>query len=260
MIEIRDLSLKLNINSQPVLKNICWKINKGERWVLFGRNGSGKTKLLEVITGYMRPSSGSITRFGKGEIGTDIRELRKRIGYLSSPVKELVHKNEKAVELIASGYYASAGLYTQAAKDELETAAQLLHKIGLSGREDDTIMHFSDGEKQKIFLARAMIHQPDLLILDEPCAGLDIAAREELLSTIDIFLSSETGSKTTLIFVTHHVEEITPIFTNVLMIKNGENFFNGTVNSAFTTEHLSSLFGIGINISFANNRYHSSLQ
>ncbi|MFW6366973.1 MAG: ABC transporter ATP-binding protein [Spirochaetota bacterium] len=256
MISIDSVSLQLDPAAQPVLNNIQWTISSQERWILFGRNGCGKTKLLEVITGYRRPTSGSVTRFGYPQSGHDIREIRKRIGYLSSPLLEKIHPRETARDIVTSGFYATAGLYDTPLKEHVAYADYLLHKAALYHRRDDIFSHFSDGEKQKLLLARAMTGKPDLVILDEPCSGLDIVAREELLHTLSSFFDESSAA---LIYVTHHVEEITPLFSHVFMLSQGNPFFCGLVEEGITTGQMSALFGLGVTIYTSKNRYHTIL-
>lgn len=260
MITIDSLSLKLNPEQSPILEDINWKIGNGERWILFGRNGCGKTKLLEVITGYRRPSSGNISRFGHPSLGYDIRSVRKKIGYLSSPLREKIHPKERAVDLVVSGFFATAGLYDNTDKELFARAEVLLEGASLLHRKDDLFSHFSEGEKQKLLLARALINKPELLILDEPCSGLDIAAREELLATLETLISEEKTHNTAIIYVTHHIEEITPLFQSVLMLKKGKEFCRGRVEEVITEENLSQLFGLKVTVYTSHGRFHTVLE
>lgn len=257
MIKLENISLDIYGSKRRILNDISWHIEDGDCWILFGRNGSGKTKLLEIITGYLFPSMGVVTRFGSGHYGSDIRELRKRIGYISSVVREMFSSNEKVIDAVVSGLYASIGLYRKAASSELDKAAMLIRQAGLGGREYDVISHLSDGEKQKILMLRALINDPDLLILDEPATGLDIIAREEFLES----LSGVTREKKhSVIYVTHHVEEITPLFDRIFIIDNGSCFYNGGIEEAINRDIFTSLFGRGIEVTRKGGRLYSSLK
>lgn len=257
MIKLENISLDIYGSKRQILNNIDWHIEDGDCWVLFGRNGSGKTKLLEIITGYLFPSAGEVTRFGCGHSGSDIRELRKRIGYISSVVREMFSSNEKVIDAVVSGLYASIGLYRKPASAETEKAALLIQKLGLGGREYDVIGHLSDGEKQKILMLRALINDPDLLILDEPATGLDIIAREEFLESLAEITREQEHS---VIYVTHHVEEITPLFDKIFVLDNGECFYKGDIEEALSKDIFTSLFGRGVEVFRRGERLYSSLK
>ena len=257
MIKLENISLDIYGSRRRILNNINWHVEDGDCWVLFGRNGSGKTKLLEIITGYNFPSEGAVTRFGKGHFGSDIRELRKRIGYISSVVREMFSRNEKVIDAVVSGLYASIGLYRKPAPSEIDKAASLIQKAGFGGREYDIIGHLSDGERQKILMLRALINDPDLLILDEPATGLDIIAREEFLESLTDLTKEREHS---VIYVTHHVEEITPLFQKIFIIDNGECFYKGDIEEALDKDIFTSLFGRGVEVFRRGERLYSSLK
>ena len=255
MIKLNNVSLDI-YGAGNILNNINWHIKAGEKWILFGRNGSGKSKLLEIVTGYNFPSQGDVTRFGLGQPGYDIRELRKRIGYVSSSLWEMFNRSEGLIDAVLSGLYASIGMYREATKEEKERAAHLIGTIGLKGREYDTIGNLSDGEKQKLLILRSLISEPDMLIFDEPSAGLDIIARENLLEAIEELTDKKTIS---VIYVTHHVEEITPFFENIFIIDKGECFFKGTVEEVLDRDIFSSLFHKKIEVFRKEGRLYSML-
>ncbi len=256
MIKLENISLDIYGSSRRILSDISWHIKKGESWILFGRNGSGKTKLLEIVTGYLFPSEGDVERFGCGHIGSDIRELRKRIGYVSSALREKFNREESLIDTVLSGLYASIGLYSEPSEIEIEKARVLLAATDLAGRENDMIGHLSDGEKQKVLMLRALINDPDLLILDEPTTGLDIGAREDFLDSLKSIMK---GREHSLIYVTHHVEEITPIFSRIFVIDDGKCFFNGTIEDAIDDKIFSTLFKRNIEVFKRGERFYSSL-
>ncbi|MCL2155051.1 MAG: ATP-binding cassette domain-containing protein [Leptospirales bacterium] len=262
MIKLENVSLDIFGSNRRILSCIDWEICSGESWILFGRNGSGKTKLLEIITGYIFPSEGSVRRFGYGHLESDIREIRKRIGYLSSVLREKFNREEKVIDTVLSGIYASVGLYREPSTDEIKRGLDLLREAGLADREDDIIGHLSDGEKQKVFMLRALINNPDILILDEPSVGLDICAREDFLESLKKLMNVMNvmnERKHSLIYVTHHVEEITPIFGKIFIIEDGKCFFNGSVDDAVSKNIFTSLFKRDIEIFKKGERLYSSL-
>jgi len=257
MIKLQNVSLDIYGSSRRILSDINWHINKGESWILFGRNGSGKTKLLEIITGYLFPSEGDVFRFGCGHEGSDIREIRKRIGYVSSALREKFDRDERLIDTVLSGLYASIGLYRKPSEKDIKKAHKLLAETGLAGRENDIIGHLSDGEKQKVLMLRALINDPDILILDEPATGLDIGAREDFLDTLK---NTMKGRGHSLIYVTHHVEEITPVFRKIYIIDDGKCFFDGTVDDAIERKTFSTLFKRNIEVFRRGERLYSSLE
>lgn len=256
MIKLENVSLDIYGSNRRILSDINWHIRKGESWILFGRNGSGKTKLLEIITGYIYPTEGRVTRFGFVQPGSDIRELRKKIGYVSSALREKFNRNEKLLDTVLSGLYASIGLYRKPTSREIEKAHMLLAETNLAGRENDVIGHLSDGEKQKVLMLRALINDPDILILDEPATGLDIGAREDFL---DSLRKTMNGRNHSLIYVTHHVEEITPLFGRIFVIDDGKCFFNGMIEEAVESRIFSTLFKRNIEVFRRGERFYSSL-
>lgn len=256
MIKLENVSLDIYGSSRRILDNINWYIKKGECWILFGRNGSGKTKLLEIVTGYLYPSEGEVTRFGCGHEGSDIREIRKRIGYVSSVLREKFNNEERIIDTVLSGLYASVGLYRRPAQNEIEKARSLIAETNLAGRENDIICHLSDGEKQKVLMLRALINDPDILILDEPATGLDIGAREDFLDSLKSLMNGRNHS---LIYVTHHVEEIAPVFSRIFVIDDGKCFFEGTIDGAIEKKIFSRIFKRDINVFRRGERLYSSL-
>ncbi len=256
MVELRDVSLYFSGSEKYILRGINWHIRDGENWVLFGRNGSGKTKLLEVITGYIYPSGGEVIRFGESHLGHDIRETRRRIGYMSSSLRDNFPGNTTVVDAVISGIYASIGLYVEPAPEEKERAMELLSAIGMPERAGDRLGILSDGEKQKVLMLRAFINNPDLLILDEPAANLDLYAREDLLAAIEKISRAKTVS---MIYVTHHIEEITPLFDRLFILKDGGCFYSGKTGEGLRDDILGGVFNRKIKVTFLNGRYYSML-
>ncbi|MBP7737023.1 MAG: ATP-binding cassette domain-containing protein [Spirochaetes bacterium] len=255
MIGLDNISLYYPEGPATILSGISWEIGSGDRWVLFGPNGSGKTKLLEIITGYIYPSGGLVSRFGI-DGGCDIREVRRRIGYLSTPLKERFPRHERLIDVVVSGPCATVGLYEEPGDNRYEEARLLLESGGLGGKSAQFFGTLSDGERQKALMLRAVMAGPDLLILDEPCMGLDLSAREDFLSSLERLCG---GKPLSVIYVTHYVEEITPFFKNIFMIKGGRRWFSGAVEAGLTDEVISGLFGRNIRIVKKDARYYATL-
>ena len=240
-----------------LLKNVSWEVLQGEHWAILGLNGSGKTTLLNMINGYLFPSAGKVTVLGNQFGSYDLRELRKSIGWVSTSLQEKLYVTETAVEIVISGKKAMIGLFEDPSEEDWEEAIQLLARLGCSGFLHRTYQTLSQGEKQKVLIARALMAKPQLLILDEPCTGLDIFARENLLRFIDQ-LGREADAPT-LIYVTHRTEEILPIFNRTLLLKNGEVYGKGNTLDMLTEEVLSGFLDVNVVVSTSGTRTWISL-
>jgi len=252
------LVLKLkNVNlireKKQILKNITWEINQGEHWAVLGLNGAGKTTLLNLICGYYYPSKGDVEVLGKKFGCYDLRELRREIGFVSSSLQEKLYDRETALEVVLSGIFATIGLFDRPKEEDVEKALRLLEKFNLNSLANSQYQTLSQGEKQKVLIARALINNPRLLILDEPAAGLDLLAREELLTDIDSLCREESGPA--IILVSHHTEEIVAGITHVLLLKNGEVFASGRKEEMLTSELLTAFFELPVKIEEQEGRY-----
>jgi iron complex transport system ATP-binding protein len=250
MIELRDVSLIRN--DTVILKDISWKVGPDENWVVFGRNSSGKTMLLEIVTGFSFPSSGEVIRFGKAHGEYDVREIRKRIGYVGSSLKDRFSGREKLLDVVLSGFTASIGLYEKPGAGQRSAALRMISDIGMESSENRRFGTLSDGEKQKVLILRALINQPDILILDEPAAGLDISSREDLLFSIKRL---HARNKSAIIYVTHHTEEITSLFSHVIILDRGRVFYAGPLKNGLMQEHIQRIFSPNLEIIEVKGRY-----
>jgi len=238
VIEMKNVSWKRN--GKSILKNINWHVEKDEHWALFGLNGSGKTTILHMINGYIWPTTGEISVLGKRFGSYPVGELRKSIGWVSTAMQERLHEDEYAENIILSGKFASTRLYDQPEHEDIDKALALMEEFGLCDFIHRPYRTLSQGEKQKVLLLRALIASPKLLILDEPCTGLDIFARTKLLDTIEQIANRKDAP--TLIYVTHHFEEILPIFGHTLLLRRGEVFQAGETYKLLTEEKLTEFF------------------
>src|SRR5271170_7709940 len=212
--------VKLRVERDAViLDEVNWRVERGQHWVILGANGSGKTSLLSALTGYLMPTSGEIFLLGKTYGQSDWRELRKKIGLVSSSVRQMMADDEPALETVASGKYAMIDFWGRVTRAEKSQSLKLLRQVECEYLAARPWRVLSQGERQRVLVARALMAKPRVLILDEPCAGLDPAAREHFLQFLQR-LGSRKNSPT-LILVTHHVEEITPAFSRVLILKSG---------------------------------------
>lgn len=236
-----------------ILKQIDWEINKGEHWCLLGLNGSGKTAILNMINGYQWPSSGKISVLGHAFGSYDLRELRKEIGWVSTALQQKLYGSDDALHIVLSGRESMIGVYDQPSDEDKEKAYQLLTTLRCDYLADRAYRTLSQGEKQRVLVARALMNTPKLLILDEPCTGLDIIAREQLLDMIDELSKQENCP--TLIYVTHHVEEILPCFSHTLLLKEGEVFTSGTTSEVLTPMKMSEFYEVPVHLEKENERF-----
>lgn len=241
-------------SGKKLITNISWEIHKGEHWGILGLNGSGKTTLLKVIAGSMWPKAGSgpVDVLGKRFGKTYMPELKKSIGWVSQAVDQQyqAHHQTTALDVVLSGKHASIGIYEPITESDVIRAQKLLSQFRIRHLEDKPLIHFSQGERKKTLLARAWMADPKLLILDEPCAGLDIFAREELLDTLE----ETTGTGPTLLYVTHHLEEVIPSLTHVLLMKQGEIAAKGKKHEVLTQENISHTFQVPVSVEWENER------
>ena len=236
-----------------ILDRLDWRVQRGEHWVILGANGSGKTSLLSALTGYLTPSAGEMELLGETYGKSDWRELRKRVGIVSSAVRQKVPDWDSAELVVIGGKYAMLDYWGKVkAADRIEAArAMRAAECGLIAQRDWRVL--SQGERQRVLIARALIAQPRVLILDEPCAGLDPVAREHFLAFLQRLAVRKNAP--TLLFVTHHVEEIVPAFTHALLLRSGCLFASGEITRVLTSANLSRTFGSPLRIRRRAGRY-----
>jgi len=247
--------LQIARDRTPILRGVDWQVRAGEHWVLLGPNGCGKTSLLRAVTGYLPPSAGELILWGRTYGRADWRELRRRVGLVASALSASIPPAEPAIETVVSGRYAQLDLWARPTRADLAAARRWLRFVGatpLAGREWQVL---SQGERQRVLIARALIARPRLLILDEPCTGLDPLAREEFLRFVDQIARHPTGPA--LVLVTHHVEEITPAFTHALLLREGAVFAAGPKRTVLTARNLGALFGARVALRTARGRYRA---
>jgi iron complex transport system ATP-binding protein len=250
VIDIRGLRVE---RESVILAKIDWRVEAGQHWVILGANGSGKTSLLSTMTGYLPLTDGTISVLGETYGKTDWRDLRMRIGIVSSAIQQLMPANETALDAVISGKRAMIGLWGDTATDERSRAFEILRQTEATQIEDRQWRFLSQGERQRVLIGRALMAKPELLILDEPCAGLDPVAREQFLQFIER-LSHDTDAPS-LVLVTHHVEEIMPGFSHVLILKSGRVLASGSKDRVMSAEKLSEAFGATLRLTQVANRY-----
>lgn len=250
VIEVRDVSWLRQ--DKQILKNIDWTVQSGEHWAIIGLNGSGKTSLLKMISGYEWPTKGKISVLGHTYGQCMIQEVRKSIGWVSSALREEIYPSEQVSDVVVSGKFASIGLWEQVDASDRERAFEVLKRLGAGDLAGERYGTLSQGEKQKVLLARALMAEPKLLILDEPCFGLDLRAREQLLAEIDAM--GNAANAPTLLYVTHHIEEIQPVFTHALLVRDGGIVAAGMKRNVLNGQLLSRTFDLNLDVEWVNDR------
>ena len=236
-----------------ILRSVDWTVGAGEHWVILGANGSGKTSLLSALTGYLPLTSGAITVLGETYGHTDWRELRKRIGLCSSSIRQLMEGHQTTLETVISGRHAMIGLWGEIRPEEKTQALKILRQIEATAIRDRPWRVLSQGERQRALIGRALMARPELLILDEPCAGLDPVAREHFLQFLER-LARKRGAPT-MVLVTHHVEEIMPVFSHVLVLREGSVLAAGAKVKVLTSSTLSRAFHASVRLRRSRGRY-----
>jgi iron complex transport system ATP-binding protein len=236
-----------------ILESIDWAVEPGQHWVILGANGSGKTSLLSTLTGYMPPTAGEISVLGETYGRTDWRELRKRVGIVSSSIHQLIEGHQTPLDTIIGGRHAIIGMWGEVRRAERSQAEKLLRQIEAAAIRNRPWRVLSQGERQRILIGRALMARPELLILDEPCAGLDPVAREHFLQFLGRL--AQTRHTPTMVLVTHHVEEIIPNFSHVLLLRKGEVLAAGPKSKVLTSRTLSNAFGASVELRHQRGRY-----
>jgi iron complex transport system ATP-binding protein len=246
-------NLRIQRGRTVILDNISWRVERGQHWVMLGANGSGKTSLLSALTGYLMPSGGEIVVLGRRYGESDWRELRKHIGLVSSSVRQMMADTEPVLESVVSGKYAMIDFWGRPSRRDRTKASSFLQQIECAHLAERPWMVLSQGERQRVLIGRALMARPRLLILDEPCAGLDPAAREHFLQFLQRLGRSKNAP--TPVLMTHHVEEIMPVFSHVLILKGGEVLATGKKTALLNTNLLSTAFNARTCLKKANGRY-----
>ncbi len=255
VVELRDVVVRRS--GRAILGPLDWAVRAGERWVVLGPNGSGKTTLLAVAGGWLAPTSGRVEILG-GHLGrVDLRELRRRIGHASPVLEPMLDDSLTPLELVVAARAGAFGPWWQTSTEaDRERALGLLDRLGVVHLAERPFATLSTGERQRVLIARALMPEPDLLLLDEPAAGLDLGAREELVAALDR-LARSAGAPG-IVLVTHHVEEIPPSFDRAVLLRGGRIVGAGPVATTLSGATLSAAFGLPLVLDLAaDGRFHA---
>ena len=241
-------------NGSTLISDITWEVDEADRWVVIGPNGAGKTTLLQVISAQIHPSSGVAGVLGEVLGVVDVFELRPRIGLTSAALAERIPRGERVHDVVVSASYAVLGRWREQ-YDELdhERADELLAQLRIDALADRTFGTLSEGERKRVQIARALMTDPELLLLDEPAAGLDLAGRETLVNTLGELAQDHYAPASVL--VTHHVEEIPTGITHAMLLKDGKIVAAGPLRDTLTAENLTKTFDVELSLTEADGRW-----
>jgi iron complex transport system ATP-binding protein len=240
-------------NKKKILKNLSWTVHQNENWFILGSNGSGKTSLLEIVMGYHWASLGKVSVLGETYGKTDIPVLRRKIGYVAPMIQRFMKPKEAVFEVVASGLRATAGFYDNVTPAVIKAVYRALDQMELRSFENAPFGKLSSGEQLKAIIARALVHTPKLLILDEPFSALDMGSRLKIQKLI-----AKLGQhilKPSIMIVTHHFDDITPLYTHGLLLKEGKVVAQGRKERVLIAPNLSKTFGVPVKVQTLEGKY-----
>jgi len=242
---------------KTILGPLDWSVNENERWVILGPNGAGKSTLFSLCSSQTHPTSGSVEILGSRLGAVDVFELRPRIGFMGSTLLNSFPEDEKVIDIVLTAAYAMLGRWNENYELWDESRAQgLLTTLGVRELASRKFFTLSEGEKKRTLIARALMADPEILLLDEPASGLDLGGREDLLARFDL-LARDPNAPATLM-ITHHIEEIPTGSTHALLLKSGAIVASGEIATVITSENLSVAYDMSINVAMTNNRYSAN--
>lgn len=244
-------------DGKTILGTIDWQVNENERWVILGPNGAGKSTLFALCSSQIHPTSGTVHILGSRLGAVDVFELRPRIGFMGSTLVTQFPEDERVLDVVLTAAYAMLGRWQEAYELWDESRAQaLLTTLGVRELAQRKFFTLSEGEKKRTLIARALMADPEILLLDEPASGLDLGGREDLLRRFDV-LAADPYSPATLM-ITHHIEEIPSGSTHAMLLKSGKVVASGPIAQVVTSENLTLAYDMPIQVAANNNRYSAN--
>jgi len=241
-------------DGRHLLDHVDWQVDQGSRWIVIGANGSGKTSLVRIASLYEHPSRGTIEVVGERLGSTDVRTLRRRIALVSPALVDMIRPQLTATEVVMCAKYAALEPWWHTYEPaDRERAAGLLDTQGVGFAAERAYGSLSSGERQRVLLARALMGEPDLILLDEPSAALDLAGRESLVDRLDALARDPDAAP--VVLVTHHVEEIPPSFTHLLMLRHGRVLHSGPLPAILDDANLSECFDMALTVTRDRGRF-----
>ncbi|WP_127126157.1 ABC transporter ATP-binding protein [Georgenia sp. SYP-B2076] len=252
VLELAEVSVRRG--AKTILDGVDWSVNEGERWVVLGPNGAGKTTVIQLVAGRLHPTSGAVTIIGERLGKIDVSELRPLVGLASAALDQRLPAGEKVLDVVVTASYGITGRWRER-YEEMDTgrAQALLDAFDVGHLADRTYGTLSSGERKRVQIARALMPDPEVLLLDEPAAGLDLGGREELMRAL-AELAGDRRSPV-MVLVTHHVEEIPPGFTHALLLRGGTVEAAGPIEEVITPQHLSRAFGLELEVERHRDRF-----
>lgn len=235
---IQTRQLCLQAGQRYLLRDIDWTVKRGEHWLVFGMNGCGKTTLLSTVAGFKSPTSGKLEVFGQQYSNENVLKLRSKIGWVSGSFFEKCYSHESALNIVLSGLFGTLGIDFSITDTQIRQAKALLRELRMGDKMDMPFDFMSKGEQQNVLIARALIANPEILVLDEPGTGLDVYAREHMMRTVRELAEQR---QVTVIYVTHYPEEIQPFLRKTLLLQDGRVFAQGDTADLVTSETISNL-------------------
>lgn len=250
--EIDNVSVRRG--GRNIVDKVSWRVGESDRWVILGPNGAGKTTLVQLASGRLYPTTGTVHVLGEQIGRTNLAELHPMVGLASSALDTKIPASEKVINVVRTAAYGMTATWRERYDEEdTDRAMALLESLGVAHLADRMFVTVSSGERKRIAIARALMPDPELLILDEPAAGLDLGGREELLVSLSE-LAADPYSPA-MVLVTHHVEEIPSGFTHALLIKDGSIVSGGPIGEVMTGDNLSTCFDLDVELSYDGERY-----
>ena len=237
-----------------ILDDVSWEVEEGQRWVVLGPNGAGKTTLLQLASARIHPTTGVVGILGEVLGAVDVFELRPRIGLASAALAERIPAGERVRDVVVTASYGVVGRWREE-YDRLDEgrAVELLEALGASHLSERRFGTLSEGERKRVQIARALMTDPELMLLDEPAAGLDLGGREDLVRRLGA-LAADLAAPA-MVLVTHHVEEVPPNFTDVLLMRDGAVVAQGPIEITLTAANLEATFGLALELEVRGERY-----
>jgi iron complex transport system ATP-binding protein len=245
VLRLQDVTVRRD--GAVLLRNIEWTVHEDERWVVIGPNGAGKTTLLQAAGAMLFPTEGAVEVLGERMGQTDVFDLRPRIGLASAALAERVPPDEKVIDLVLTGSYAILGRWKEEYDSaDVTRAVELIDQLGCAHLIRRRFNTLSEGERKRVQIARALMPDPELLLLDEPAAGLDLGGREDLVRRLSALAHDPKAP--TMVLVTHHVEEVPSGFTHALLLRHGSVVDEGPIDHVMTADNLSRTFGLPLTL------------
>lgn len=235
---IKANKLCLQSGKRYLLRDIDWEVKRGEHWLVFGMNGCGKTTLLGTVAGFKSQTGGTLEVFGQPYTNENILELRSKIGWVSGSFFDKCYSHESALNIVLSGLFGTLGIQFSITNAQVRQAKALLKEMRMGDKINTPFDFMSKGEQQNVLIARALMAEPEILVLDEPGTGLDVYAREHMLQTVQELAEKR---QVTVIYVTHYPEEIQPFLQKTLLMQDGKVFAQGNTEDIITSENISAL-------------------